>query len=152
MALGLDMALGLIHGGLVPQPKLGEVCAHVNPDCYPFGAWPGEDTFDTETVYGFWRYECATPHALHAYLDGTRTKDHFSRMKNAKSGPIGYCQIFRYAPGLRFGSFPSAGGFDTEFNKQFTRKEMRGDVYLLHLGGRDKRNWAGRVLPVWGAA
>ena len=151
MAFGLDVALGLA-GDRLPRPLVGQVCAHVNADCYPVGQWPDVSTFAPDTVYGFWRYECPTPDDLNAYLSGTRSQDSFPRMKNAKGGPIGYCQIFRYVPGLRFGSYPSAGGFDTDFTKRFPNRVMRDDVFLLHLGTRDKRNWAGRVLPTWGAA
>lgn len=152
MALGLDVSLGLIPGAVGTRPEVGEVCAHVNPDCYPFGKWPSDTTFQPDTVYGFWRYDCSTPDDLDAYLTGARSQEQYPRMRNAKNGPIGYCQIFRYVSGLRFGSYRSAGGFDTDFNGRFTHREMRDDVVLLHLGGRDKRNWAGRMLPVWGSA
>jgi hypothetical protein len=151
MSLGLDEALGLVPG-LRPAPAVGELCGHVNPDCYPLGAWPNEATFAPETVYGFWRYACASPAALTAYLGGDREPDAYPRMKNAKHGPIGYCQIFRWTSGIRFGSYPSAGGFDTDFTRRFAHRAMRDEVFLLHLGGRDRANWAGRTLPRWGAA
>lgn len=151
MAYGLDVALGLIPGKR-SLPLEGQICGHVNADCYPTGTWPLSSTFASDTVYGFWRYECQTPEKLAAYLDGRSKPDDYPRMKNAKSGPIGYCQVFRYRDGLRFGSYPSAGAFDTDFNKRFKRVEMRSEVFLLHLGTRDKRNWAGRMLPAWRAA
>jgi hypothetical protein len=151
MALGLDVSLGLIRACL-PPPEEGEICGHVNADCYPTGDWPAEDTFAPETVYGFWRYECQTPTDLDAYLKGLKDKAAYSRIKTAKGAPTGYCQIFRWRPGLRFGSYPSAGAFDTDFTKRFSQKVMRDEVFLLHLGGRDRANWAGRTLPVWGVA
>jgi len=153
LALGLDETLGLIDGGPVPAPIAGEIVGHASADCVPFGTWPDDAVFDDRTVYAFWRYECLTPKALAEHQTGIRPIAKFPRLKNTNGAPIGYCQIFRAKPGRRFGSWPTAGKFDTQFTKTFPRSEMLLDVYLLHLGPINVReNWAGRVVPQWGAA
>lgn len=152
MGLGLNEALGLC-GDRVPAPAAGELIGHVNPDCMPFGRWPNEQRFDAETVYAFWRYECLEPKHLSQHLGGVRPLSAFPRLKNTGGAPIGYCQLFRAKAGRRFGSYQTAGKFDTHFTATFARKQMLTDVYLLHLGPISVReNWAGRVVPQWGAA
>ena len=65
---------------------------------------------------------------------------------------LGYFQLFAWRPGLRFGSSPTAGGYDQRFAGQFAiRAELPG-VSVLHLGAQDRANWSGRVLPPWGPA
>lgn len=149
MALGLDVAFGFAEDSVEPVTP-GEVCAHVNPDCYPFGTWPKDSAIKQDTVYGFWRHECLSQKALTQHLAGNRGLEHFPRLKNSHGWPIGYCQIFRAQPGRRFGSYPTAGKFDTDFSRGFARQEMLPDVYLLHLGAINVReNWGGRVVPRW---
>lgn len=151
MALGMDVAFGFVEEVTRPM-KSGEVCAHVNPDCYPFGTWPKDSTIKQDTVYGFWRHECLSHQHLTEHVAGNRPLHHFPRLKNSHGWPIGYCQIFRAAPGRRFGSYPTAGKFDTDFSRTFSRQEMLSDVYLLHLGAINVReNWGGRVVPRWTA-
>jgi hypothetical protein len=152
IALGLDEALGLT-GDLMSPPKDGEVIGHVSADCVPFGRWPDESNLDDQTVYGFWRYECLKPEHLAEHQQGRRPLSKFPRLKNTKGAPIGYNQIFRAKPGRRFGSYPTAGKFDTHFTTRFPRFEMLLDAYFLHLGPINVReNWAGRVVPTWGEA
>lgn len=152
MGHGLNVAFGLA-GDLMPAPKDGEILGHVNPDCYPFGAWPDDQTFDRDAVYGFWRHECLSPKALREHIDGRRGLDRFPRLKNSHGWPIGYCQFFRAQPGRLFPSYPTAGKFDTAFSRGFSRQVMLDGLYLLHLGPINVRaNWAGRVVPRWGNA
>lgn len=152
LALGLDVAFGLFDDAM-PPPAEDELCGHLSADCYPVGRWPADRTFPADTIAGFWRYACATPAELRDAQQGRRAVSSFPRLKNAHGWPIGYCQLFRYRSGLRFGSFPTAGKFDIRFREQFTHKVMRDDVALLHLGPSSVReNWAGRVIPQWGAA
>ena len=152
IALGLDEALGLT-GGLVTPPQDGEILGHASADCVPFGRWPDESRFDDQTVYAFWRYECLSPKHLAQHQSGKRPLSQFPRLKNTKGAPIGYNQMFRAKPGRRFGSYPTAGKFDTHFTARFPRFEMLLDAYLLHLGPINIReNWAGRTVPTWGAA
>ncbi len=152
LALGLDEALGLVPSS-VPPPADGELVGHVSADCVPFGRWPAEKTFSFEAVYGFWRYECLTPDALAAHQRGTLARSAFPKLKNSHGWPIGYNQVFRYQAGLRFGSYPTAGKFDTDFSRQFARQVMRDELYFLHMGPISvKANWAGRVIPQWGRA
>ena len=152
LALGLDVAFGL-YDILRTPPEIDELCGHMSADCYPVGVWPDDHTFPDDTISGFWRYECPTPNDLTSFQRGRRPLSTFARLKNAHGWPIGYCQIFRYREGLRFGSFPTAGKFDIRFREKFTHKVMRTEVSLLHLGPSSVReNWAGRVIPAWGAA
>lgn len=147
MALALDEALGLIGD---QPPAVGEIVGHANVDCVPFGRWPDEAVFTPGTIYGFWRHECLSAKALREHQAGRRGLGRFPRLKNSHGWPIGYNQIFRYATGIRFGSYPTAGKFDTDFARTFARQEMRGEMYLLHMGPINVReNWAGRVVPAW---
>lgn len=148
MALGLDVAFGLFEQEADP-PAHDDVCGHVSADCFPVGTWPVDETFARGTVYGFWRYDCPTPADFAAFQSDGRWS-RFSRMKNGHGWPIGYCQMFRYRPGLRFGSFPTAGKFDIRFRDQFPNKVMRDEIQLIHLGPASVReNWAGRTIETW---
>lgn len=141
MALGLDVAFA----GVVE----GEVCGHVSADCYPVGRWPADKRIVSDTIYGFWRYDCQTPQDFARY-QADRRLGRFPRMKNCHGWPIGYCQLFRYRSDVRFGSFPTAGKFDIRFREKFTHKVMLDDVALIHLGPSSVRaNWAGRTIPAW---
>lgn len=151
LALGLDEALGLVPSDVRP-PAHGELVGHVSADCVPFGAWPAEKAFKADTIYGFWRHECLTPRGLAGHMKGTIPLTQFPKLKNSHGWPIGYNQLFRYQ-GQRFGSYPTAGKFDTDFSRGFLHREMRSELYFLHLGPISVReNWAGRVIPTWGTA
>ena len=64
--------------------------------------------------------------------------------------PSGYCQAFRYAPGIRFGSYPSAGYYDRDFGDRFETKVMRDDFYVIHLGRKGGFfNWRRRKVALW---
>lgn len=152
LALGLDETLGLA-GNVVPPPAEGEVIGHVSADCVPFGKWPKADRFAQDIICAFWRYECLEPRHLEQHQQGLRPLSLFKRLKNTSSAPIGYCQIFKHQAGRRFGSYPTAGKFDTQFTRQFPGARMLTDVYFLHLGPINIReNWGGRVVPEWGTA
>lgn len=153
VALGIDEAMGILAGDV----REGEVCAHANPDLYPFGAVPDERDIAPGVVYGFKRFECPSPEALADHVAGrSRVEDLVPPKpvgKNPNPSPKagGYFQLFRWRPGIRFGSYPTAGKFDMTFARKFAREHQWpvAQCYALHLGGRDKRNWAGRVLPRW---
>lgn len=145
--LGLDRALGLT--GEMPPPDLGELCVSLDADVIPFGRWD-EASYEPGIVYGLYRYKCDTHQDLVAHRRGLRALDAYAWMHNKT--PAGYCQIFRYHPGVRFGSYPSAGDYDREFCHQFERSEMRSDCYVLHLGARGGYwNWRRRQVPLWDA-
>lgn len=150
-ALALDEAFGFV--GDQPPPQ-GELCASVDVDVYPLGQFPDESVFDQQTLSGFWRYECPTPADLEACRTARRSITSMPRMKTSGGRPVGFCQIFRYRPGLRFGSYPTAAKYDIHIFEQFQRLEMRAEVSLLHLGGKEggRANWRGRVVPRWEAA
>jgi hypothetical protein len=152
MAWGLDTVFGFLEGRVAP----GTVCGMANPDLVPFGALPPDDAIAAETLYGMGRYECLSSEALAAHQRGeTRVQDlPYVRplgrsLQKPRTG--GYFMAFRWEPGIRFGSFPTAGKYDEVFARQFPRDRLwpATQCYALHLGGRDKRNWAGRMLPRW---
>ena len=149
MGHGLNVALGL-SGDLVAPPRDGELIGHVNPDCYPFGIFPAERTFDRGVLYGFWRHACESPKALQKHVSGRTDLGSYPKMKNTGGMPVGYCQFFRAEAGKKFPSYPTAGKFDTAFARSFPRTQMRPELYMLHLGPSDvKSNWAGRTVPQW---
>lgn len=152
LGFALNVALGL-RESLVTPPAPLEVLGHASADCYPFGTWPDDKSLEADRIYGFWRHECLTPNALEAHRSGATARSRYPRLKNSGGRPIGYCQFFRNVPGRAFGSYPTAGKFDTHFVEGVGRHEMLDNVYLLHLGEHDNhRNWGGRVLPAWGSA
>lgn len=152
LGYALNVALGL-RENLVPPPAPREVLGHASADCYPFGTWPDENSIADDRIYGFWRHECLTPEALAQHLDKTSPRSNYRRLKNSGGRPIGYCQFFRHVPGRAFGSYPTAGKFDTHFVERVGPYEMRDEMYFLHLGEHDNHaNWAGRVMPPWGSA
>jgi hypothetical protein len=152
MAWGLDTVFGFRDGQVAP----GTVCGMANPDLVPFGALPLDDAMAAQTLYGMGRYECLSPSALVAHQRGsTRVQDlpYVRSLGRARQKPRtgGYFMAFRWAPGIRFGSFPTAGKYDEVFARQFPHDHLwsTDQCYALHLGGRDKRNWSGRMLPRW---
>lgn len=160
----LDKASALDAGfrGVVP----GEICLAVDADVVPFGRIPLE--IDAGTLYSCPRYACSSPAALEAHQRGDTRREDLRLIPPRRQGDpsgarpmtpvqaarfcLGYFLLFRYGPGLSFGSFPTAGGYDTYFRKRFLSHVGLTDCYVLHLGDRDRANWRGRILPVWGAA
>ena len=145
-ALALDEALGLIGG---KPPSVGELCVTLDADVVPGGAWPGEDAFESGVLYGVRRYKCNTHQELIAHRSGKKSLFVPERdMKNKY--PSGYCEMFRYAPGIRFGSYPSAGYYDRDFWLHFPRQVMLDDVYVVHLGRKGGfNNWRRRNVKLW---
>jgi hypothetical protein len=147
-ALALDHALGL-HGVGKAAPALDELCVTLDADVVPEGPWPAEDTFEPWVLYGVRRYKCDNHQELIAHRRGdlslcVRDRD----MRNHR--PSGYCQAFRYWPGIRFGSYPSAGYYDRDFGDRFAKKVMRDDFSVIHLGRKGGFfNWRRRKLPIW---
>lgn len=152
------------------QTALGELCLSVDADCYPCGTFPSEDTFAPDVLYGCVRYLCMSMADLHAHLDGRTPREALPLMGHrlertgygilantpeevtrlAGEGP-GYCKAWRYS-NLRFGSFRTAGAYDTAFAAKFTKKRPIVDFYVLHLGPSRGKNWARRVVPRWEAS
>lgn len=148
----------------------GELCLSIDADCYPCGTFPSEDTFAPDVLYGCARYLCMSMDHLHAHLDGrtprealplmghrleragyglvANTSDAVARL--AADGP-GYFKAFRY-DARRFGSFPTAGAYDTAFAATFAKKGALVEFYVLHLGPSRGRNWSRRFVPVWEGA
>ena len=153
MPLGLDEAFGFIPG-LRDRPRDGELCLSLNADVYPFGRLPSEKDIPAGIMAGWWRHECPTPQDLAAHVTGKRAISEYPRMKTSGSRPVGYAQLFRYSPGFRFGSYHSAAKYDVHVFAKFQRTEMRNELYLFHLGGKEggKANWVGRCVPRWEAA
>ncbi len=144
--LALDHALGL-HGDRRPAP--GELCVTLDADVVPGGQWPADDTFEPGVLYGVRRYKCDNHQELLAHRRGEVSLCHRDRdMRNNR--PSGYCQAFRYAPGIRFGSYPSAGYYDRDFGDRFATKVMRDDFSVIHLGRKGGFfNWRRRKIALW---
>jgi hypothetical protein len=145
-SLALDCALGLIGNH---PPADGEICVTLDADVVPFGHWPEESSFETGVLYGVGRYKCDNHQELLAHRRGQTSVYTPKRfMRNNK--PAGYCQMFRYQPGIRFGSYPSAGYYDRDFGKLFPLHVMRDDFYVVHMGVKGGFfNWQRRRVPVW---
>lgn len=151
-ALALDVAFGFTPGA-TPPPDDGEVCIAIDADTYPCDPLPDVSAITDRVLYGVWRHMCDTPDDLEALRAGMKPREAFPRMKNSGGGPVGYFQMFRFVPGMRFGSFPTAGHYDTHFRRRFPTWEMWAHPFLLHLGPSSvKANWSGRVVPQWRAA
>ena len=145
-ALALDEALGLIGG---QPPAVGELCVTLDADVVPGGAWPSEDTFEPGVLYGVRRYKCNNHQELIAHRSGKKSLFVPERDMRNKH-PSGYCEMFRYAPGLRFGSYPSAGYYDRDFGERFDTWAMRTDFYVVHLGRKGGfNNWRRRNVRLW---
>lgn len=165
-AAALDEAFGFTGSRLAPDE--GERCLSVDADVVPFGTMPRQNDLDRRTLYGVPRYHCETPTDLEAHTKGRVTREALRLLVPRQTGDrqggarvmtpedaaakcLGYCQVFRYRVGLSFGSFATAGGYDTAFRRHFTRRAALPGFYVLHLGDSDRRNWTGRVVPAWRA-
>jgi hypothetical protein len=62
---------------------------------------------------------------------------------------LGYFQLFRWRPGVGFGHYKTAGKYDLDFRTHFRRRVGLSDMYVLHLGEQNRRNWRGRIVPRW---
>lgn len=153
-ALGMDVTLGLAED-LVARPNAGDLIVNINADCYPFGTWPSGKHVKPGVLYGAWRHHCLTPGDLAKYQQGRLPLKYFPRMKNSGGRPVGYFNVWRYVEGRRFGSYPTAGKYDTHFITRCYENKWAylNGLHLFHLGPQaDWANWAGRVVPRWGAA
>lgn len=167
-ARALDEAFGFAPG-FRDRPKTGAVCLSIDADVYPGGQMPRAETLVSGVLYGCARYACASPEALEDHLGGRTARSELSlippRVKGESSPTqlagmdpaqagrraLGFFQLFLATPTIAFGSYPSAGKYDIEFRRHFASRVGLTDVYCLHLGGLDRRNWRGRVMPPWGA-
>jgi len=164
-AAALDDAFGFVpRHRRAPAP--GEVCVSVDADVYPFGDWWLSDSIEPDAIYGCPRYACTPSGVLEAHINGVIPRDALALIqpKRRHDRPIetpvsdeqlaacclGYVQVFQYRRGLSFGSFPTAGGYDTFFRRKFAhRRALPASCYVLHLGEQSRANWKGRVLPQW---
>ncbi len=168
-AAALDEAFGF---GTRAGPTPGAACLSLDADVVPFGTLPHGGTLDRGTIDSCPRYDCPTPATLTAHRSGALPRKALSLImprtrggrwpellphsnRNARQvakRALGYFQLFRYTPGLRFGSFRSAGKYDLVFRDQFSARAMVPDFYVLHLGEQRRDNWTGRVVAPWRAA
>lgn len=170
-ARAMDQAFGFDDGDRrsLRPPDPGEVCLALDADGYPFGALPPVDTIRAGAIYGCARYHCPSPLALEAHQAGRTARAALAlippkvrgvsygtiantapNVEMTASRALGFFQLWRHAPGLRFGSHRTAGKYDLDFRNQFAYRIGLRDLYVLHLGDQDRRNWHGRVLPRWG--
>lgn len=167
-ALALDEAFGIVPGFREP-PREGDVCLSLDADVFPCGILPASSAIAVNTLYGCARYECLSTADLRAHLLGHRPRRQLPliapRMRK-KPGVLispntqenirehahrclGYFQLFRWRPGVGFGSYNTAGKYDVDFRGHFATRVALVDFYVLHLGEQDRRNWRGRIVPRW---
>jgi hypothetical protein len=166
-AAAMDVAFGIAPGHAA-QPTAGELCLALDADVYPVGTFPADQTFRPDALYGCPRYQCPSPADLTRHLRGkthraelplippkVRGQSHVM-IRNTRSNALasaqsclGYFQLFRFRPGLAFGSYPSAGKYDLCFRDQFRTRVALWDPYVLHLGEQNRANWRGRVIGRW---
>lgn len=150
-ALALDEAFCFVPGS-TRSPIKGEVCISVDADVRPFGTLPPLDTVKDGVIYGCRRYSLG-PHGLkgddmpihgRATLRRTQHREHWFVCQ-------GYFQMFRWHPGMRFGSYPAADAYDDDFAHEFTHSEEVPNFYVLHHGGLESthKNWEKRITPPW---
>ncbi len=143
------------------------LCLSVDADVVPFGRLvPRDGEYRVDTIYGAPRFHCPDERTFREHLAGRAPISTLGLLsRGADQHPVfphspdmvraaaktcqGYFQAFLSQPGRRFKSCPTAGGYDGSFARTFTFRDVLPDFYLLHLGGRSRRNWEGRVLPTW---
>lgn len=153
--LALDEAFGFVPG-LRDAPAPGECCLSLDADVYPAGVFPAEAAIAADTLYGCPRYEARTPEALRAALAGRvgplippRGTPRAWTPEETGVRCLGFFQLFRYRPGLRFGSYWNAGQYDKAFRNRFASRRAVQGFSVLHLGEMQQANWSGRVVPAW---
>jgi hypothetical protein len=168
-AAALDEAFG-ITPRYREAPAVGELCLSLDCDVYPFGRFPSEQEIKRETIYGCARYRCPSASALRSHVRGLSRRasldlippkvkgQSYTTITNTRNNAVetatkalGYFQLFRWRPGLAFGSSRTAGKYDLDFRDQFARRRGLWPFYVLHLGDQDRANWKGRVIPRWPA-
>jgi hypothetical protein len=164
----LDDALGITCRWPAVAPlHEGQLCLAVDADTVPFGVFPTIPPGAANVLYGCPRYACTSMAELDAYRRGEvaigkdlplivpRVKGHDPDTSpqvspaEAARRALGYFQLFRWRPGVSFGSYPSAGKYDIAFRQHFTRREAVTSMHVLHLGPMTRKNWRGRVIPRW---
>jgi len=169
-ALALDEAFGFWKsevGCRKSEVREGDLCLSLDADCYPFGEWPWHP-IELGVIYSCARYHCPTLAMLAEHIAGTLPRESMEVIlprRRGESWPdyephsaesvqragrrcLGFFQLFRYRPGLRFGSFPTAGKYDLVFRDRFSRRVVLQDFYVLHLGEQSRAHWRGHPAPV----
>ncbi len=162
-AAAMDVAFGF-RPGYTERPEALDLCLALDCDVVPFGRFPAPREINRHTVYGCPRYTCETPEELAAYqpppshkklippkLAGQNYGHADPKLTPLQAGSrcLGYFQLFRYRPGLRFGSYRTAGGYDMDFRLKFTSRRCVEHMHLLHLGEQNRSNWKGRIVKPW---
>lgn len=167
-AAALDQAFGITYPWPNAEPlRDGQLCLSVDADVVPFGTFPSIPRDNARVLYGCARYGCPSVRELDAHRRGAlqlgadlplivpRVKGKDPDLSPpvsaaaAATRALGFFQLFRWHPGVRFGSYPSAGKYDIEFRRHFARREGVTSMHVLHLGPLDRRNWRGRIVPRW---
>lgn len=163
-----NKAAALDIGLAASCPREGDAVVIADADVIPFGSFD-ETALHRGTIYGCARYRCESPAQLEAHRSGALPLADLSLIPPRRRGEepdfgrtvapheaaaacTGYFQAFRYRPGVSFGSYPTAAGYDSAFRRQFTQRVGLTSLYVLHLGALDRRNWTGRVVPRWTGA
>jgi hypothetical protein len=162
-ALALDEAFGFFGDRHAHPPLESELCLALDADVLPAGPRWKQADIAAGWLYGAPRYLCATPDQCEAFLAGRTRLEAFPLMSTrmGKREPptatadgearkcLGYFQLFRYRPGLRFGSFADASKYDLAFRTQFAGYRRPLGFAVVHLGDRTPGNWQGRTVPPW---
>lgn len=167
-AAALDAAFGFGMAHRLRGPAENEVCLSLDADVYPCGRARALERLERDVLYGCARYTCDTPADLDAHRLG-RTQRSDLALISSRALPdgyapiantpqtvaqmaakcLGYFQLFRYCPGLQFGSWPTASKYDVAFRGRFRQKVGLLEPYVLHLGEQKTGNWEGRCVAPW---
>lgn len=157
-----------IDQGFLSGPiRNGDLCLSIDADCFLLGAFPRSETVEADTIYGVARHQATSPEQLSGHIAGwipraelpvigARFRGHEPEIscaidrRQVASRCLGYFQLFRFSSARRFGWSKSAGKCDLVFRDQFPRRGVLDDLYCVHLGTSTRRNWSGRVVPLWG--
>jgi hypothetical protein len=141
-ALALDEAFGFA-GEKTPRPEAGEICISADADCRPVGTLPSDSWIQSGVIYGCRRFNEDDDGSKGAeeVIKG-RAKD--TQHRRFTCVMEGYFQLFRYREGLRFGSYPAADAYDSDFAEfNFQRGQEVPDFYVIHQG-KSHTDWEGR--------
>lgn len=167
-ARALDEAFGFVDSPIRP-PSPDETCLALDADVVPFGVLPPFDAIAADTLYGCARYACPTPQALRDHRAGRTVPAQLPLIAPRLRGEprpqlvphtdegvracgrqcLGYFQLFRWRPGIRFGESRTAAKYDLDFRQHFGARVGLTSIYVLHLGDQSRENWRGRVMPRW---
>lgn len=144
-ALALDETFGFVPTGGYLRPEPGALCLAIDADCAPEGTLPDESTFLPGVIYGARRFEGNNDLTRGPEI---KLRGRVLQSQHRHAAPVagGYFQLFRYQPGMRFGSYPGADGYDYDFAFTFPKGIVLESLAVVHFG-ETHVNWWGRKTP-----